>query len=161
MSNIRFRALETTLGRLPVKVVPPGGKVSDFYGVNVFNREAMQKYLPRDAYKAVMAAIEHGVSVDRKMADLIALGMKDWASSKGCTSYTHWFQPLTGLTAEKHDSFFELSDGKAIEHFSGNALAQQEPDASSFPSGGIRNTFEGRSNVNRTYKKRKKKNNTK
>ncbi|MBL0258983.1 MAG: glutamine synthetase III [Bacteroidetes bacterium] len=144
MSNIRFRALETTLGRLPVKVVPPGGKVSDFYGVNVFNREAMQKYLPRDAYKAVMAAIEHGVSVDRKMADLIALGMKDWASSKGCTSYTHWFQPLTGLTAEKHDSFFELSDGKAIEHFSGNALAQQEPDASSFPSGGIRNTFEAR-----------------
>ena len=78
------------------------------------------------------------------MADLIALGMKDWASSKGCTSYTHWFQPLTGLTAEKHDSFFELSDGKAIEHFSGNALAQQEPDASSFPSGGIRNTFEAR-----------------
>ena len=144
MSNIRFRALETTLGRLPVKVVPPGGTVSDFYGVNVFNREAMQKYLPRDAYKAVMAAIEHGVSVDRKMADLIALGMKDWASSKGCTSYTHWFQPLTGLTAEKHDSFFELSDGKAIEHFSGNALAQQEPDASSFPSGGIRNTFEAR-----------------
>lgn len=144
MSNIRFRALETTLGRLPVKVVPPAGKVSDFYGVNVFNREAMQKYLPRDAYKAVMAAIEHGVPVDRKMADLIALGMKDWASSKGCTSYTHWFQPLTGLTAEKHDSFFELSDGKAIEHFSGNALAQQEPDASSFPSGGIRNTFEAR-----------------
>ncbi|HNP97882.1 MAG TPA: glutamine synthetase III [Bacteroidia bacterium] len=144
MSNIRFRALETTLGRLPVKVVPPGGKVSDFYGVNVFNREAMQKYLPRDAYKAVIAAIEHGVPVDRKMADLIALGMKDWASSKGCTSYTHWFQPLTGLTAEKHDSFFELSDGKAIEHFSGNALAQQEPDASSFPSGGIRNTFEAR-----------------
>ena len=112
--------------------------------MNVFNGEAMQKYLPRDAYKAVMAAIEHGVSVDRKMADLIALGMKDWASSKGCTSYTHWFQPLTGLTAEKHDSFFELSDGKAIEHFSGNALAQQEPDASSFPSGGIRNTFEAR-----------------
>ena len=144
MSNIRFRALETTLGRLPVKVVPPAGKVSDFYGVNVFNREAMQKYLPRDAYKAVMAAIEHGEPVDRKMADLIALGMKDWASSKGCTSYTHWFQPLTGLTAEKHDSFFELSDGKAIEHFSGNALAQQEPDASSFPSGGIRNTFEAR-----------------
>ncbi len=144
MSNIRFRALETTLGRLPVKVVPPAGKVSDFYGVNVFNREAMQKYLPRDAYKAVIAAIEHGVPVDRKMADLIALGMKDWASSKGCTSYTHWFQPLTGLTAEKHDSFFELSDGKAIEHFSGNALAQQEPDASSFPSGGIRNTFEAR-----------------
>lgn len=144
MSNIRFRALETTLGRVPVKVNPPSGKISDFYGINVFNREAMQKFLPRDAYKAVMAAIEHGVPVERSMADLIALGMKEWASSKGCTSYTHWFQPLTGLTAEKHDSFFELSDGKAIEHFAGNALAQQEPDASSFPSGGIRNTFEAR-----------------
>ncbi len=144
MSSIRFRALETSLNRLPVKVTPPSSKVSDYYGVNVFNREAMQKFLQRDAYKAVIAAIEHGVQIDRKMADQVALGMKEWANSKGATSYTHWFQPLTGLTAEKHDSFFELSDGKAIEHFSGNALAQQEPDASSFPSGGIRNTFEAR-----------------
>ncbi|HQW00421.1 MAG TPA: glutamine synthetase III [Bacteroidia bacterium] len=144
MSSIRFRALETSLNRTPVKVTPPSSKVSDYYGVNVFNREAMQKFLQRDAYKAVIAAIEHGVQIDRKMADQVALGMKEWANSKGATSYTHWFQPLTGLTAEKHDSFFELSDGKAIEHFSGNALAQQEPDASSFPSGGIRNTFEAR-----------------
>ncbi|HET7899377.1 MAG TPA: glutamine synthetase III, partial [Flavisolibacter sp.] len=104
----------------------------------------MQRFLQRDAYKAVMAAIEHGEQIDRKMADQVALGMKEWANSKGATHYTHWFQPLTGLTAEKHDSFFEVMDGKAIEHFSGNALAQQEPDASSFPSGGIRNTFEAR-----------------
>jgi len=144
MSSIRFRALETSLNRQPVKVTPPSSKVSDYYGVNVFNREAMQKFLQRDAYKAVIAAIEHGAQIDRKMADQVALGMKEWANTKGATSYTHWFQPLTGLTAEKHDSFFELSDGKAIEHFSGNALAQQEPDASSFPNGGIRNTFEAR-----------------
>ncbi|TAH40628.1 MAG: glutamine synthetase type III [Bacteroidetes bacterium] len=144
MSNLRFRALELALDREPMRVNPPSVKISDFFGNNVFNQDAMQKHLPREAYKAVMAAIDHGVQIDRTMADLVALGMKDWASSKGCSHYTHWFQPLTGLTAEKHDSFFEMSDGKAIEHFSGNALAQQEPDASSFPSGGIRNTFEAR-----------------
>lgn len=144
MSTLRFRALETAFDRTPVRVTPPSVKISDFFGNNVFSKDAMQKHLPREAYKAVMAAIDHGVQIDRNMADLVALGMKDWASSKGCSHYTHWFQPLTGLTAEKHDSFFEVSDGKAIEHFSGNALAQQEPDASSFPSGGIRNTFEAR-----------------
>jgi glutamine synthetase len=144
MNNIRFRALEVAQSRPAVKVTPPSAKVSDYFGMNVFNREAMQKFLQRDAYKAVMAAIEHGEKIDRKMADQVAMGMKDWANSKGATHYTHWFQPLTGLTAEKHDSFFEVQDGKAIEHFSGNALAQQEPDASSFPSGGIRNTFEAR-----------------
>lgn len=144
MSNIRFRAVETAQSRPSVKVTPPSSKVSDYYGINVFNKEAMQKFLQKDAYRAVMAAIEHSAPIDRKMADQVATGMKDWANSKGATHYTHWFQPLTGLTAEKHDSFFELEDGKAIEHFSGNALAQQEPDASSFPSGGIRNTFEAR-----------------
>ena len=144
MTNIRFRALEVAQSRPSVKVTPPSSKISDYFGSNVFNKESMQKYLQRDAYKAVMAAIELGSSVDRSMADQVALGMKDWANSKGATHYTHWFQPLTGLTAEKHDSFFEMQDGKAIEHFSGNALAQQEPDASSFPSGGIRNTFEAR-----------------
>lgn len=144
MSNIRFRALETALSRPAVKVTPPSGKVSDYFGINVFDKEAMLKFLQRDAYKAVIAAIEHGEKIDRKMAEQVALGMKEWANTKGATHYTHWFQPLTGLTAEKHDSFFELQDGKAIEHFSGNALAQQEPDASSFPSGGIRNTFEAR-----------------
>ena len=144
MTKLRFRALESSSNRQPVKVTPPSSKVSDYYGTNVFNKDAMTKFLPRDAFKAVMAAIEHGVQIDRKMADQVAIGMKEWANSKGATHYTHWFQPLTGLTAEKHDSFFELQDGKAIEHFSGNALAQQEPDASSFPSGGIRNTFEAR-----------------
>ena len=144
MTNIRFRALEIAQGRTSVKVTPPSSKISDYFGINVFNKDAMQKFLQRDAYKAVMAAIELGSSVDRSMADQVALGMRDWANSKGATHYTHWFQPLTGLTAEKHDSFFEMQDGKAIEHFSGNALAQQEPDASSFPSGGIRNTFEAR-----------------
>ena len=144
MTNIRFRALEIAQGRHSVKVAPPSQKISDYFGTNVFNKEAMQKFLQREAYKAVMAAIELGSPVDRKMADQVALGMKEWANSKGATHYTHWFQPLTGLTAEKHDSFFEMQDGKAIELFSGNALAQQEPDASSFPSGGIRNTFEAR-----------------
>jgi glutamine synthetase len=144
MSSIRFRAVETAQSRHSVKVAPPSGKVSEYFGINVFNKEAMQKFLQRDAYKAVIAAIEHGVQIDRKMADQVALGMKEWANTKGATHYTHWFQPLTGLTAEKHDSFFEMHDGKAIEFFSGNALAQQEPDASSFPSGGIRNTFEAR-----------------
>jgi len=144
MTSLRFRAVEVSQGRSPIKITPPSGKVSDYFGSNVFNKEAMQKFLNREAYKAVMAAIEQGEQIDRKMADQVATGMKEWANSKGATHYTHWFQPLTGLTAEKHDSFFELQDGKAIELFSGNALAQQEPDASSFPSGGIRNTFEAR-----------------
>ena len=145
MSNIRFRALEHTVNRQPVKVIPPSNKVSDYFGMNVFNKEAMHKYLPKDAYHSVMAAIEQGERIDRKIADHVAIGMKEWATSKGASHYTHWFQPLTGATAEKHDSFFEVSfDGKALEHFAGSALAQQEPDASSFPSGGIRNTFEAR-----------------
>ncbi len=145
MSNLRFRALEHTVNRQPVKVTPPSNKVSDYFGMNVFNKDTMHKFLPREAFNAVMAAIEHGERIDRKVADQIALGMKEWATLKGATHYTHWFQPLTGSTAEKHDSFFEVSfDGKALEHFSGGALAQQEPDASSFPSGGIRNTFEAR-----------------
>lgn len=145
MSNIRFRALEHTVSRQPVKVVPPSTKVSDYFGMNVFNKDAMHKYLPKDAFQAVMAAIEQGERIERKIADQVALGMKEWATSKGASHYTHWFQPLTGATAEKHDSFFEVSfDGKALEHFAGSALSQQEPDASSFPSGGIRNTFEAR-----------------
>ena len=144
MSTMRFRAVEIAQGRSPVKITPPSAKISDYFGNNVFNREAMRKFLQPDSFKVVMAAIEHGEQIDRKMADQVAMGMKEWANSKGATHYTHWFQPLTGLTAEKHDSFFEMEDGKAIELFSGNALAQQEPDASSFPSGGIRNTFEAR-----------------
>ena len=145
MSHMRFRAVDTTLSRVPVKITPPSNKISDYFGVNVFHKDAMLKFLPKDAYSAVMDAIDHGVQIDRKMADQVALGMKEWASSRGASHYTHWFQPLTGTTAEKHDSFFEVNmDGKAIEHFAGSALVQQEPDASSFPSGGIRNTFEAR-----------------
>src|SRR3954470_8693133 len=101
MTNIRFRAIETAQSRPAVKITPPSTKVSDYFGTNVFNREAMQKFLQRDALKAVMAAIEHGAQVDRRMADQVAVGMKDWANSKGATHYTHWFQPMTGLTAEK------------------------------------------------------------
>ncbi len=144
MSNIRFRALETVHHRKPVTVELPSSRVSDYFAQHVFNQEQMQKYLSKDAYRAVMDAIVHGAKIDRKLAGQVALGMKEWANSKGASHYTHWFQPLTGLTAEKHDSFFELSDNQALEQFSGNALVQQEPDASSFPSGGIRNTFEAR-----------------
>lgn len=145
MSYLRAKAVEAALNRQPVKVTPPSTKISDYFGSNVFNKDAMLRFLPKEAYKAVIEAIDHGVQIDRKMADQVALGMKEWASSRGASHYTHWFQPLTGTTAEKHDSFFEVNmEGKAIEHFSGSALAQQEPDASSFPSGGIRNTFEAR-----------------
>jgi glutamine synthetase len=144
MSNVRIRAIETSNGRTPVKVTPPSDKISDYYGSSVFNKEAMQKYLPKEAFKAVMAAIESAEKIDRKISGEIANGMKVWAMSKGATHYTHWFQPLTGATAEKHDSFFELNDNTPIEAFSSGALVQQEPDASSFPSGGIRNTFEAR-----------------
>ncbi|MFM2206186.1 MAG: hypothetical protein RL213_161 [Bacteroidota bacterium] len=144
MSSLRFRALETAQNRQPVIANLPEGKISDYFALNVFNQEQMQKFLSKDAYRAVMDAVNHGVTIDRKMAGQIAIGMKEWANSKGATHYTHWFQPLTGLTAEKHDSFFDMNDSRAMEQFSGGALVQQEPDASSFPSGGIRNTFEAR-----------------
>lgn len=145
MAILRFRALEKCINRSPVIVTAPSGKVSDYYGMNVFDKEKMNKYLSKEVYKQVMEAINTGQRIDRKVAELVAAAMKNWAVSMGATHYTHWFQPLTGSTAEKHDSFFELSDeGRAIEAFSSNALVQQEPDASSFPSGGIRNTFEAR-----------------
>src|SRR5882762_3609770 len=145
MSNIRFKALQDVLSRTIPEVKPPSSKISDYFGANVFDKKKMKEYLSTEAYQSVMAAIESGAKIDRKVAGEIALGMKEWATSKGASHYTHWFQPLTGATAEKHDSFFEVSfDGKALEHFSGGALTQQEPDASSFPSGGIRNTFEAR-----------------
>ncbi len=144
MSNVRFRALDATNGRIPVKITPPSVKVSDYFATNVFTKEAMFKFLPKNAFNAVMSAIETGEKIDRKIAGEIAHGMKEWAISKGATHYTHWFQPLTGATAEKHDSFFDISNDNSFEHFSGSSLVQQEPDASSFPSGGIRNTFEAR-----------------
>ena len=145
MSTIRFQALQTTSGRKPVKVEELDKK-SAIFGSNVFNDKAMRQFLTPEAYKAVQSAVQHGTKIDRRLADYIAMGMKEWALSKGVTHYTHWFQPLTGTTAEKHDAFFETSfDGSdPVEKFGGSQLVQQEPDASSFPNGGIRNTFEAR-----------------
>lgn len=145
MSTLRFQALKDASGRKPVRFEESGRK-SDLFGSNVFNDKAMKQYLTADAYKAVKDAVQHGTKIDRKLADYIAMGMKEWAVSKGVTHYTHWFQPLTGATAEKHDAFFETSyDGSnPVEKFGGGQLVQQEPDASSFPNGGIRNTFEAR-----------------
>lgn len=145
MAIYRFKALEEVLERHPVRVEPPADKVSDYYGSNVFNQDAMREYLSKEAYKQVMEASEKGTRIDRKYADQVASAMKAWALHKGATHYTHWFQPLTGSTAEKHDAFFEpIEGGRAIERFAGDQLVQQEPDASSFPNGGIRDTFEAR-----------------
>jgi glutamine synthetase len=120
-------------------------KISDYFAENVFTEEAMKSYLSEDAFQGVMSATKTGQKIDRKTADQVAATMKSWAISKGATHYTHWFQPLTGATAEKHDAFFQLTDeNKGAEKFDGSALVQQEPDASSFPSGGLRNTFEAR-----------------
>ena len=144
MSTIRFAALQETLNRSTIKVVE-NEKRSALFGKNVFNKYAMQQYLTRAAYESVMNAIDKGTKIDRKIADQVAVSMKDWAISKGATHYTHWFQPLTGATAEKHDAFFGSINGSlAMEKFDGEQLVQQEPDASSFPNGGIRNTFEAR-----------------
>ncbi len=145
MAVIRFKALEQVYNRTPNHVTPPSDKTSDYYAINVFDKVKMQKYLSKDAYNHVMDAMDKGTAIDRKKADSVATGMKSWAIERGATHYTHWFQPLTGGTAEKHDAFIEVSpNGGVVEIFAGDALAQQEPDASSFPSGGIRNTFEAR-----------------
>ncbi|AXT63106.1 glutamine synthetase type III [Aquimarina sp. AD10] len=144
MSTLRFQALKETLNRSSVAVTETERR-SVLFGENVFNQATMLQYLTKDAHNSVVDAIEHGSKIDRKIADQIASAMKDWALSKGVTHYTHWFQPLTGATAEKHDAFFEtIGNGQAIERFGGGQLVQQEPDASSFPHGGIRNTFEAR-----------------
>lgn len=145
MSTFRFQALGKASSRKPVFFEETGRK-SEIFGSNVFNDKAMRQFLTPDAYKAVKSAIEHGTKIDRKIADYVAMGMKEWALTKNVTHYTHWFQPLTGTTAEKHDAFFETSfDGSdSVEKFGGSQLVQQEPDASSFPNGGIRNTFEAR-----------------
>lgn len=144
MSTIRFTALKETFNRKPVKI-KESGKRSEMFGVNVFNKHAMRQFMTKEAHDSVNNAIIDGVKIDRSIADQVAAGMKDWALSKGATHYTHWFQPLTGATAEKHDAFFEtIEDGRAMEKFDGGQLVQQEPDASSFPNGGIRNTFEAR-----------------
>jgi glutamine synthetase len=145
MSNSRVKAFDEVLTREPIIMKEPLKRVSDYFGENTFHLDKMRECLTEDAYKVVKSAVELGTPVDRTHADQIATAMKDWAISKGATHYTHWFQPLTGSTAEKHDGFFKpIGPGKAIERFEGDLLVQQEPDASSFPHGGIRNTFEAR-----------------
>ena len=144
MATIRFQALKETLNRKPVEIHEDERR-SETFGRNVFNTSVMRQFLTKEAYQSVVDANISGKKIDRTIADHISTGMKEWAISKGATHYTHWFQPLTGSTAEKHDAFFEtIGDGLAIEKFGGGALVQQEPDASSFPNGGIRNTFEAR-----------------
>ena len=145
MSTLRFQALHDASNRKPIEFEESDRK-SFIFGKNVFNQASMKQFLTSDAYKGVQDAMQHGKKIDRNLADYIAMGMKEWALSKGVTHYTHWFQPLTGTTAEKHDAFFETSyDGlESFEKFGGAQLVQQEPDASSFPNGGIRNTFEAR-----------------
>lgn len=144
MANQRMQAYYDVLHRTP-KPSSFDGKISDIFGENVFHMEVMREFLPSEAYKSMKQAVQDGTQLDRKMADQVASAMKDWAITKGATHYTHWFQPLTGSTAEKHDAFFKpVGPGKAIERFEGDLLVQQEPDASSFPNGGIRNTFEAR-----------------
>lgn len=147
MSTLRFKALET----LPFKNfrkennVEVPSKLSELFCQNVFSEQTMREYLTKEAFSSIMDAIKKGTKIQRHIADQVAVAMKDWAMSKGVTHYTHWFQPLTGATAEKHDSFFTpIEGGRAIERFNGGMLIQQEPDASSFPNGGIRNTFEAR-----------------
>ena len=145
MPTVRFIALKETMGRKPKEFTAPTSRVSEYFGSRVFNRKMMKEYMTSAAFDAVSDAIDNGSKISRDMADQVASGMKAWALNLGATHYTHWFQPLTGTTAEKHDSFFEpTGDGEAIEKFSGGMLVQQEPDASSFPNGGIRNTFEAR-----------------
>lgn len=143
--TMRFQAIQETQNRKPVKVSPPSQRVEEFYGKNVFGDNEMRTYLSKEAFRAVRLAVKgDSKAIDRDMAAHIASGMKQWAISNNVTHYTHWFQPLTGLTAEKHDSFYEVDDKRVIEKFSADALVQQEPDASSLPSGGLRNTFEAR-----------------
>ncbi|GAB3804125.1 glutamine synthetase III [Spirosoma humi] len=145
MSNFRFKALEIAQSRQALPVAAPTERVGDFFGSNTFNSEVMRTLLSPEAYLKVTEAISTNGQIDRTIADEVAGAMKSWATSKGATHYTHWFQPLTGETAEKHDAFFDITlEGKAVEKFKGSALVQQEPDASSFPNGGLRNTFEAR-----------------
>ncbi|MDB2493305.1 glutamine synthetase III [Flavobacteriaceae bacterium] len=144
MSTLRFHALKQSLDRPPT-MVDKEAKQSEIFGANVFDLKTMRQFLTKEALNSLMRAINKGDKINRSIADQIASSMKEWAMSKGVTHYTHWFQPLTGATAEKHDAFFEtIGNGESLERFEGNQLVQQEPDASSFPNGGIRNTFEAR-----------------
>ena len=145
MSTLRFKMVEQAINRKAIPVPHPAERPADYYGIQVFNEEKMRKYLPAKSYDALLRTMRHGTPLSRETAESVAAGMKQWAMEMGATHYTHWFQPLTGGTAEKHDAFIE-HDGRGgiIEELSGKLLIQQEPDASSFPNGGIRNTFEAR-----------------
>ena len=145
METLRFQVVGEAFKKKPLDVITPAERPSELFGKKVFTREKMFKYLPKEAYEKMIDVMDNGVQLDRDVADVVAAGMKQWASENGVTHYTHWFQPLTEGTAEKHDSFIE-HDGKGgmVEEFTGKLLVQQEPDASSFPSGGIRSTFEAR-----------------
>ena len=145
MTNLRFKVVESAFQKKPLEVIAPTERPSEYFGKNVFTRAKMYKYLQPSVYNTLIDVIDNGSCLDRSIADAVAAGMKQWAEENGVTHYTHWFQPLTEGTAEKHDAFIE-HDGKGgmIEEFSGKLLVQQEPDASSFPNGGIRNTFEAR-----------------
>lgn len=145
MAELRFSALREVFSREPVEVKKPSKVISDYFGENVFDLPKMEKYLSREAYKVVKRAVTEGKSLTRPEADQVATGLKAWAIQRGATHYTHWFHPLTDGTAEKHDGFLDFGDnGTVFEKFTGAVLVQSEPDASSFPSGGIRNTFEAR-----------------
>ena len=145
MEALRFQVVGEAFKKKPLDVKAPAERPAQYFGKKVFNREKMYKYLPKDVYEKMLDVIDNGAQLDRDIADAVAAGMKQWATENGVTHYTHWFQPLTEGTAEKHDSFIE-HDGKGgmVEEFTGKLLVQQEPDASSFPSGGIRSTFEAR-----------------
>ena len=145
MANLRFQVVEEAFKKSPLAVEAPKERPYEYFGKYVFNREKMYKYLPKDVYEKLVDVIDNGARLDRSIADAVAAGIKQWAVENGVTHYTHWFQPLTEGTAEKHDSFIEHDfKGGMVEEFSGKLLVQQEPDASSFPNGGIRNTFEAR-----------------
>ena len=144
MSNVRFEALERAMQHKPVAVEAPEGRVKDFFARDVFTRERMKEYIDEQVLEQLFDDVDSGRTIRREIAGSVAIGIRKWAMEHGATHYTHWFQPLTGGTAEKHDAFFTIKDGALIEEFSGDSLYQQEPDASSFPSGGIRNTFEAR-----------------
>ena len=145
MQSLRLNALHELFSNSKIQDVLPSKKITSFFGENVFTIKKAREFLSDEAYKSLVSSIRNQTKIDRKMGDQIASALKSWAESRNVTHYTHWFQPLTGATAEKHDSFFTLKgDGTAIEEFDGAALIQQEPDASSFPSGGLRATFEAR-----------------
>ena len=145
MSNVRFEAVKMAKSHTPVPAIKPESRVKDFFARDVFTRERMKEYIAEDVLDQLFDDVDNGRTIHREIAGSVAIGIRKWAMEHGATHYTHWFQPLTGGTAEKHDAFFTLDkDGTLMEEFSGDSLYQQEPDASSFPSGGIRNTFEAR-----------------